>query len=222
MQGLSSVTKRVSVVLFQNFTTLDAFGPIQVFGSAFKLQDNERIPRYHISTIAHKTSTILSGEGQIIHIDRTFDELLKDNKQMEDILLIPGGFGTRTLVNDASFIQDLGKICKNFKIVASVCTGSALLAKTGLLDGKTATSNKMAWDWVTSQRNEVNWQRAARWIDNIDKKTGEGIITSAGVSAGIDMTLAIVQLQFGDEAAHLAAKRMEYLWNSNSSLDLFA
>lgn len=113
-------------------------------------------------------------------------------------------------------------IAQRSKIVATVCTGAALLARTGLLDGIEATSNKISWDWVVSQGSKVLWKRKARWVENIDLEKKTGVITSAGVSAGIDMSLRIVEILFGKDVAERSAKSMEYKWNSDKDDDPFA
>jgi len=102
------------------------------------------------------------------------------------VLLIPGGMGTRKLVEDKSFINHLKNLSEKAIYVLSVCTGSALLAKTGLLKGKNATSNKMAFDWVCGIDCDVSWVRQARWVS--DGK----FYTSSGVTAGMDMTLGFI------------------------------
>lgn len=101
-------------------------------------------------------------------------------------------------------------------MVTSVCTGAGLLARAGLLDGRRATSNKRAFAWVRSQGPKVAWVAAARWV--VDGK----FWTSAGVSAGIDMALAIIAQQCGLEAAEKVALAMEYEWHRDSAWDPFA
>ena len=122
-----------------------------------------------------------------------------------DILLVPGGGGTRALVDDTAFVNLLSAACEKADVVASVCTGAALLARTNILDGKAATSNKTAWNWVLTQGESGDWDSTPRWVDLVDKNTGKGIITSAGVSAGIDMTLALVANLDGEHVAENAA-----------------
>lgn len=132
------------------------------------------------------------------------------------VLLIPGGQGTRPLVNDAEYIEWLRQRAVAASRVLTVCTGSALLAKTGVLDGLPATTNKIAFDWVASLRPQVLWQRQARWV-----RAGR-IYTSSGISAGIDMTLGFVADHNGLPAAQEAARQMEYIWNRDSTDDPFA
>ena len=101
-------------------------------------------------------------------------------------------------------------------MTTTVCTGSALLARTGLLDGRPATSNKLAWDWVVQQGPAVRWQRRARWVDD------GNVLTSSGVSAGIDMALSLVERLNGRDMAVASARNMEYVWNTDPANDLFA
>ncbi|MGV3022842.1 DJ-1/PfpI family protein [Streptococcus suis] len=133
-----------------------------------------------------------------------------------DVLLLPGGRGTRTLVENEAFLTSLGQLAEQASFVLSVCTGSALLAKAGLLDAKEATSNKLAFDWVTSQGLAVNWKRQARWVH--DGK----YYTSSGVSAGMDMVLGFVRDQFGQELAEQIARQAEYHWQDDPDRDDFA
>ena len=107
-------------------------------------------------------------------------------------------------------------MAKNVELTTTVCTGTALLARTGLLDNRAATSNKMAWDWVTQHGPNVNWRRRARWVDD------GNIITSSGVSAGIDMALALIARLHGRATAEQAARVMEYIWNDDPANDPFA
>jgi len=133
-----------------------------------------------------------------------------------DVLLVPGGFGTRELVNNGDFHAELVRVADRSKSVLSVCTGSALLAKAGLLDGARATSNKLAFDWVVSQGPGVDWVRRARWV------TDGKFRTSSGVTAGIDMTLDFVREQLGLEVARKVATALEHRWTENAEDDPFA
>jgi transcriptional regulator GlxA family with amidase domain len=132
-----------------------------------------------------------------------------------DVLLIPGGMGTRAIVNDDECISKLKNIIEKSSWCLTVCTGSALLAKTGLLDNHEATSNKMAFEWVKNIGKNVKWKNKARWV--IDGK----YYTSSGISAGIDMSLGFVCDHFGEETARKTAKRIEYEWNDNKENDIF-
>ena len=190
-----------NVILFKDFESLDAFGPIEVIGKLDKY--------YKIEYYSEKGGIIRSSQNV-----RVETLPIPDIKE-PDILLIPGGFGTRNEVNNQEFLQHLRELSMNAKFVLTVCTGSALLAKTGLLKNIKATSNKMAFDWVVEQNTEVNWIRKARWVH--DGK----YYTSSGVSAGIDMTLGFVSDMMGVETAERISKGIEYIWNKDKENDPF-
>ena len=204
--------KRVAVVLFDGFTVLDMYGPVQAFGSCrITRPDGPPFRFFEVFTIAERRSAIKSGEGPSTHADYTFAE-----SPPYDILLVPGGFGTREAVKDEAFLARLGAASENAAVTATVCTGSALLARTGRMDGRPATSNKIAWDWVVQQGPKVLWKRKARWVDD------GNLITSSGVSAGIDMALALIARLHGRDMAVTAARNMEYIWNDKADEDPFA
>ena len=130
--------------------------------------------------------------------------------------MIPGGRGTRKEVNNLKLLEWLKTTGLDSQLVTSVCTGSALLAKTGILDGKRATTNKAAFKWVTTQGLKVEWVPQARWVE--DGK----FFTSSGISAGMDMSLAIVSKLLGDEVANKVAIGIEYEWHRDANWDPFA
>ncbi len=132
-----------------------------------------------------------------------------------DIFLIPGGHGTRTEVNNIPLLDMIRKISELSRYVLTVCTGTALLAKTGLLDNKKATTNKRAFDWVISTNTKVNWIRQARWV--VEGK----YYTSSGVSAGMDMALGFLSDLHGREFALDTARQIEYRWIDNKDEDDF-
>lgn len=132
------------------------------------------------------------------------------------IVLVPGGRGTRGLVGDRECLDWLATWAAPAEYVTSVCTGSGLLAAAGLLDGYRATSNKRAFAWAKSQSAKVDWVPEARWVADRDRWT------SSGVSAGIDMSLALVSHLHGEVLADEVADRMEYDRHREASWDPFA
>jgi len=203
---------RVAVVLFEGFTVLDVYGPVQAFASArLTRPDGSPLRLFEIVTLAEKAGPIRSGEGPTSQADHAFADA-----PPYDILLVPGGFGTRQAVNNTALLLALTAASRKASITTSVCTGSALLARTGLMDGRPATSNKVAWDWVVQQGPRVRWQRKARWVDDGD------LVTSSGVSAGIDMALSVVARLHGVDMARQAARFMEYVWHEDAGDDPFA
>jgi transcriptional regulator GlxA family with amidase domain len=204
--------KRVGVVLFEGFTVLDVYGPVQAFGSCrIPLPDGSFHRLFEIITVADRPGPVRSGEGPATHADYAF-EAAPDC----DILLVPGGFGTRTAVENDSFLAKLKAASRRTPVTTTVCTGSALLARTGLMDGRPATSNKIAWEWVLKQGPRVLWKRRARWVDD------GNLVTSSGVSAGLDMALAVIARVSGRDVALSSARNMEYVWREGADDDPFA
>jgi len=204
--------RRVAVVLFDGFTVLDAYGPIQAFASCrTTLPDGTRHKYFEVFTVGAKAGPVPSGEGVATVAQYAFEDA-----PAYDILVVPGGFGTRIIVDDRTFLDRLAAASKRAPITATVCTGSAILARTGLLDGRPATSNKISWDWVVKQGPGVKWQRKARWVDD------GNVLTSSGVSAGTDMALALIARLNGRDLALAAARNMEYVWHEDPGDDPFA
>ncbi|MET0370889.1 MAG: DJ-1/PfpI family protein [Sphingobium sp.] len=195
--------KRLGMVVFNGFELLDVFGPLEMFGM---LRD-----RVEIVLIADKAGPVKSGAGPVTIADHGFADA-----PGLDIVMIPGGIGTRREVASAPFMAALAALADATPQVATICTGSGLLAKTGLLDGHRATSNKMAWKWATAQGPKVLWVPRARWVD--DGK----FISSSGVSAGTDMALALIAKLYGREMAQWVADRAEYRWHDDPLDDPFA
>ncbi len=190
----------VNFLLFDDFETLDLFGPVEVLGQVGSFKLNYYSLHGGIVLSHQKASIITNGINEA------------DKK---GILFVPGGQGTRTMINNTEFMSHLNSLANESTHCLTVCTGSALLAKTGALKGHRATSNKIAFDWVKSVDPEVEWVEEARWV--VDGK----FYTSSGVSAGIDMTLGFVADLLGHETAQKIADHIEYVWNSDKTKDLF-
>lgn len=192
----------INVLLFDNYTSLDALGPVEVFS---RLKEHYEIEYFSLFGGLVKSSV----NTQIL--TRKIDEV-----KSRDILLVPGGFATRELINDKEFLSKLENLAQKSQFVLSVCTGSVLLACAGCLSGKRATSNKSSWDFVTSLNKEVEWIKPARWV-----KDGK-FYTSSGVAAGIDMALGFVSEIHGVKVTRDIANKMEYVANQDSNFDPFA
>ncbi|KAJ5082938.1 hypothetical protein N7532_011981 [Penicillium argentinense] len=200
-------------VLFPGFEALDAFGPLNCLND---LSRSEPITLAMLSSTLDPVSTkppmFPASLGQTVLPTHTF----VDAPEL-DVLLIPGGLGTRgsaPVVQDAiAFIQ---KTYPQLKYLITVCTGSGLAARAGVLNGKRATTNKKAWKETTALGPEVNWVARARWV------TDGNIWTSSGVSAGIDVTLAWIEEVFGKEKATLIANSNEYTRHEDPDFDPFA
>jgi transcriptional regulator GlxA family with amidase domain len=133
-----------------------------------------------------------------------------------DIVLVPGGIGTRGLAKNPPFLDWLRGWAATAPLVTSVCTGSGLLAAAGLLDGYGATSHKGNFAWAKAQGPKVEWVQSARWVQDGDRWT------SSGVAAGMDMTLALIAHLHSDESAVALAEGVEYQWHRESSRNPFS
>jgi transcriptional regulator GlxA family with amidase domain len=197
--------KTVGALLFEGFELLDVFGPLEAWGMLAAGGE------WKIVTTAENAGAIRSAQGPQAVADYALSECPK-----LDVILVPGGLGTRKQVLNCALLEWLKRRSDEAEIVTSVCTGAALLARAGLLDGRTATSNKKSFGWVVEQGPAVRWVRQARWVED------GRFVTSSGVSAGIDMTLSVIARVAGADAAERIAVRMEYDWHRDSAWDPFA
>jgi putative intracellular protease/amidase len=202
MQPAKPKTKKLAIVIFPGFETLDVFGPVQMWG---------RLPDYEVVLVSEHGGPVKSSQGLESVATYSFA-----NAPQFEIIMIPGGLGTRREVNNPPMLDFLRKQDRGTEWTNSVCTGAAVLAKAGILSGRNATSNKMAWKFATSQASDVHWQGHARWI--IDGK----YVTSSGVSAGTDMALGLVERLYGRALAERMARGAEYSWNDEPTNDPFA
>ena len=172
-------------LVFDDYETLDLMGPVEFLA---------RVPNVKLRYVSQVGGLIHSKQGFYIETEK-LEHLLPHS-----VLLVVGGQGTRQLVNDEQFINQLGKWIDESEICLSVCTGSALLACTGRLDSLKATSNKKSFEWV---------------------KEGK-FYTSSGVSAGMDMALGFITDYYGNDLAQDIANHTEYHWQKDPSVDNFA
>ena len=140
--------RTIGALIFPGFELLDVFGPMEMFGLLSK--------DYELNLIAEHKGAIQSGQK----LSAVADFSIKDRLDF-DIIFVPGGAGTRKEVENSNVLKWIEKTADHAEFVLSVCTGSALLAKTGLLDDKRATTNKAAFEWVVSQGPRVQWVKQA-------------------------------------------------------------
>lgn len=198
--------RTLGTLLFPAFELLDVFGPLEVFAHA-----NFAAPEFALTTVAAAAGPVASAQGPRVHAEHGFETCPR-----LDVLLVPGGMGTRVEVDNDTLLAWIGDRGRQAELVLSVCTGSALLARAGLLDGRRATSNKRAFAWAVSQGPAVDWVERARWVEDGNR------VTSSGISAGIDMALAVVARLLGRAHAEHVAKVMEYRWQADPEDDPFA
>lgn len=186
MLGVTSI----AIPLFAQFTALDAIGPYEVL---------QRIPGFDITFIGHTTGVVRSDNGMLgIEIDATFDDV-----QHPDVVVFPGGFGTRALMTDSRVLDWVRAAHATSTFTTSVCTGSLVLAAAGLLDGLTATTHWGALDVLADHGAIPSGERVVEHLD-------QHIITAAGVSSGIDMALRLVEILVDRTAAQAAQLMIEY------------
>jgi transcriptional regulator GlxA family with amidase domain len=153
---------------------------------------------FDVFTVA-KTTAPVTATGGIVLVPR---HSFQDAPRI-DLLLVPGGFGTRPILQDAETIDWIRRTAALARRTASVCTGALLLARAGLLDGRRATTHWGAFGLLASLAKDVTVDREARFVD-------DGVMTSAGVASGMDLALHIVETLFGRVVADETARYIEY------------
>lgn len=201
------MTMNVGLYLFNQVEVLDFAGPFEVFSTASRVklrQDLEAGEPFSVFTIGETGQSIHARGGLEVKPNYFFN-----NHPNINLLIIPGGVVTEEM-NKNAVIEWIATISAQADIVASVCTGAFLLAKAGLLSGKSATTH---WEDIADLKTmfpDVNVIKNRRWID-------EGrIVTAAGISAGIDMSLHLVSRCAGEDLAVKTANQMEFDWTKNA------
>jgi transcriptional regulator GlxA family with amidase domain len=193
-----SHTRTVGIFIFPDVEVLDFCGPFEVFSVA-----GHQIAggAFRAITIAKSPEMLLARNGLKVVPDYAWE-----NAPPIDLLLIPGGQGTRPLIHDVPTIEWIRQQAAKAELVLSVCTGALLLAKAGLLDGLSATTHHGAIDLLRELATKTNVRTDARVVDN------GRVITSAGVAAGIDMSFHVVARLLGSDKAIETARYIEYPW----------
>jgi transcriptional regulator GlxA family with amidase domain len=190
--------KNLAILIFDDVEVLDFCGPLEVFSIVGR---QENVSFFNAYAVAEKSDPIVS-RNQLTVIPRY---TISDCPQ-PDILLVPGGQGTRKEMNNETLINWIKKCSQKAELVLSACTGALLLAKAGLLEGLTATTHHTAIELLKKMAPNTKIESTKRFVDN-----GK-IILSAGISAGIDMSLYVVAKLLGKEQALKTAQYMEYDW----------
>ncbi len=190
--------RKIGILLFNEVEVMDFAGPFEVFS----ITENEvgKEKAFEVHTIARKKELIIARNGLKIQPDYDFH----DAPQF-DILFIPGGYGAEEIeIHNQETIDWIKSSFTRVQMMASVCTGAFLLAKAGLLDGRQATTHWMDLDRLEEHYPQVRVIRDVKFVDAFP------IITSGGISAGINMSFYIVKKLLGLKVAKITAKRMEY------------
>ncbi len=196
----------VGIYLFDEVEVLDFAGPLEVFSTAARVYTRlfpDAVPPFEVLTLADTRRTVKARGGLLVE-----PQFEITNHPHLDILIIPGGIVTAELER-AEVIDWIAQIASSSAITASVCTGAFLLAKAGLLQNKKATTH---WEDIEDLKRifpDVNVEAGVRWVEQ-----GK-IVTSAGISAGIDMSLHLVARLKGRELAQKTARQMDFEWQQS-------
>lgn len=199
-----AATRTVGILVFAEVEVLDFCGPFEVFASAALPpadDGGEERKLYDVRVVAEKPGIVRCRGGLLVQPHHT----LADHPPL-GLIVVPGGFGTRREQRNPAVLGWIGRQHAGGALTTSVCTGSFLLAATGLLDGRAATTHWNHVDALRAFRPAVHVRDDERIVDQ------DRIVTSAGVSAGIDMALHVVRRQHGEEIARHTARGMEYDW----------
>ncbi|KAF2252044.1 class I glutamine amidotransferase-like protein [Trematosphaeria pertusa] len=207
---------KIGVILFPGFQLLDICGPLDVLN----ILSSTKI--LHLSILASTLNPVSTKHGLSGNAGSNFGESIVPTHTFAnapddlEVLILPGGFGARKEENIEGVVEFVEAYYPKLRWCLTVCTGSAILAKTGVLDGRRATSNKRAFAWVREQNPAVQWVPKARWV------VDGNIWTSSGISAGIDLIYAWIAEVWGEETASFVADCSEYERNTDPGNDRFA
>ncbi len=193
--------KRTGIVVFKDVEVLDFTGPFEVFSVA-RLNEQKRREEpspFNVFLVAETKSLVVAAGGMKVLPDYDLDDC-----PPLDILVVPGGWGTRREMDNGRLIGWIAERARQVETLASVCTGALLLGKAGLLDGRRATTHWRSLDWMEELFPKTRVEKRLHFIED------GALFTSAGISAGIDMSLKIVARHFGDAIARATARQMEY------------
>src|SRR5712672_4493565 len=215
-------TQRIGILVFDGFEPIDVLGFVEAFAIARFLGTNYASPPpdpFEIVLVAGKIAKVKSANGPSVMPDLDFAQALQ---QPLDLLMVPGGGGSWPLLDErtnpqavARLIEWMRAMDQRVRIMASVCTGAAVLARCGFLDGLTAATNHNAFGWVAQHGPRVRWDSVSRWVD-----AGK-YCTSAGVSAGTDLGFYLVSRLAGRAVAEEAVRAAEYDWHRDPQQPIY-
>lgn len=188
--------KTIALLIFDDVEVLDFAGPFEVFSVADERHEHKL---FDIAVVAKANKPVTARNGLSVNPHRTINDV-----SQVDMLIVPGGLGTRLLIHDAGIIDWIRSVSESAEHVMSVCSGALLLAKAGLLHGLKATTHQGAMKLLAELAPDTEVIPDIRFTDN-----GK-VLTSAGISAGIDMSLHMVEKLHGSAVADATATYMEY------------
>ncbi len=193
--------KRVGILIFPAVEVLDFCGPYEVF-SVTRLNEDRRREEsspFEVLLVAQSGEPVVATGGL-----RVIPDVTLETCPPLDILVVPGGWGTRKEISNQRLLTWISERAKQVETLTSVCTGAMLLGQAGLLDGRRATTH-----WRSLDRMRQSFP-AVTVEDKLHVVEDGHVLTSAGISAGIDMALRVVARYFGDAVGRATARHMEY------------
>jgi transcriptional regulator GlxA family with amidase domain len=193
--------KQVGILIFNDVEVLDFCGPFEVFSVTRLSEENRRYTSspFNVFLIAEAQGVVTTTGGMRVLPDYDIESC-----PPLDVLLIPGGWGTRKEMTNECLLRWIAERSKELESLVSVCTGSLVLGKAGLLDGKRATTHWRALDWMQELFPHTVVERNLHFVED------GNLYTSAGISAGIDLSLRLVSHYHGEAVARATAQHMEY------------
>jgi transcriptional regulator GlxA family with amidase domain len=193
----------VGVLVFDGVAVLDVAGPFEVLSRArlepgVESRRSDEQALFDVFTVARDRDPVTATGGLVLVPRHSFEDAPR-----VDLLIVPGGFGTRPLLQDAPTVDWIRATAAKARLTASVCTGALLLARAGLLDGRRATTHWGSFGLLATLGRDITVDRDARFVD-------DGVLTSAGVASGMDLALHVVETIFGREVADETARYIEY------------
>jgi transcriptional regulator GlxA family with amidase domain len=193
-----SKTRTLAIMIFEDVEVLDFCGPFEVFSVANRFTEPLA---FNVLTVAESAAPVLTRGGLSVNPHHR----LADCRQ-PDVLLVPGGQGTRKEMHNPALIDWIRQATTKAELVLSVCTGALLLVRARLLDGLEATTHHGAIDLLRDAASKTTVHTDCRFVDN------GRVVCSAGIVAGIDMSLYVVARLLGRDVAEKSARQMEYAW----------
>jgi transcriptional regulator GlxA family with amidase domain len=200
--------RRVGILVFPNVEVLDFCGPFEVF-SVTRLDEarrREELSPFEVLVVAERDGVVTATGGLRVVPDHTIATC-----PPLDVLVVPGGWGVREEIVNRTLVDWIGERGRHVETLTSVCTGSMLLGHAGLLDGRRATTHWRSLDWMRQSFPAVTVEDKLHVVEDGD------ILTSAGISAGIDMALRVVARYHGDAVARATARHMEYALSESNA-----
>ncbi|BCS28124.1 DJ-1/PfpI family protein [Aspergillus puulaauensis] len=215
----TATPKNYGMLLFRGFEILDVFGPLEALSWVARRHDN-----ISLSLISQSLDPVTTAPytPAMNPFNASFFPTINPTHTLEsapelDVLIVPGGLGTRAPDSTlAPLLNYIKTTYPRLQYLITICTGSTLVARTGILDGKRATTNKASWASVIGNGPNTTWVREARWV------VDGNVWSSSGISAGVDATLAFIAQFYGQRNASVISDYMEYEWHQDSSWDPYA